>query len=163
MENQKVIEALQEKFPQAVVEVSAQFGDDTLVIQKDALLEIMDFIYQKPYEFTMLLDLTCVDYMGETPRYQMVYHVSSLAHNLRLRLKAAVEEGDLTIDSLTGRWKNANWLEREVYDMFGIRFNRHPDMRRLFMYAGFEGHPLRKDYPLRKRQPCIQLRQTDDD
>ncbi len=163
MENQKVIEALQEKFPQAVVEVSAQFGDDTLVIQKDALLEIMDFIYQKPYEFTMLLDLTCVDYMGETPRYQMVYHVSSLAHNLRLRLKAAVEEGDLTIDSLTGRWKNANWLEREVYDMFGIRFNRHPDMRRLFMYEGFEGHPLRKDYPLRKRQPCIQLRQTDDD
>ena len=163
MENQKVIEALQEKFPQAVVEVSAQFGDDTLVIQKDALLEIMDFIYQKPYEFTMLLDLTCVDYMGETPRYQMVYHVFSLAHNLRLRLKAAVEEGDLTIDSLTGRWKNANWLEREVYDMFGIRFNRHPDMRRLFMYAGFEGHPLRKDYPLRKRQPCIQLRQTDDD
>ncbi len=163
MENQKVIEALQEKFPQAVVEVSAQFGDDTLVIQKDALLEIMDFIYQKPYEFTMLLDLTCVDYMGDTPRYQMVYHVSSLAHSLRLRLKAAVEEGDLTIDSLTGRWKNANWLEREVYDMFGIRFNRHPDMRRLFMYEGFEGHPLRKDYPLRKRQPCIQLRQTDDD
>lgn len=163
MENQKVIEALQEKFPKAVVELSAQFGDDTLVIQKDALLEIMDFIYQKPYEFTMLLDLTCVDYMGETPRYQMVYHVSSLAHNLRLRLKAAVEEGDLTIDSLTGRWKNANWLEREVYDMFGIRFNRHPDMRRLFMYEGFEGHPLRKDYPLRKRQPCIQLRRTDDD
>lgn len=163
MENQKVIEALQEKFPQAVVEVSAQFGDDTLVIQKDALLEIMDFIYQKPYEFTMLLDLTCVDYMGETPRYQMVYHVYSLAHNLRLRLKAAVEEGDLTIDSLTGRWKNANWLEREVYDMFGIRFNRHPDMRRLFMYEGFEGHPLRKDYPLRKRQPCMQLRQTDED
>ncbi len=163
MENQKVIEALQEKFPQAVVEVSAQFGDDTLVIQKDVLLEIMDFIYQKPYEFTMLLDLTCVDYMGETPRYQMVYHVSSLAHNLRLRLKAAVEEGDLTIDSLTGRWKNANWLEREVYDMFGIRFNRHPDMRRLFMYEGFEGHPLRKDYPLRKRQPCMQLRQTDED
>jgi NADH-quinone oxidoreductase subunit C len=163
MENQKVIEALQEKFPKAMVDVSAQFGDDTLVIQKDALLEIMDFIYQKPYEFTMLLDLTCVDYIGETPRYQMVYHVSSLAHNLRLRLKAAVAEGDLTIDSLNGRWKNANWLEREVYDMFGIRFNRHPDMRRLFMYEGFEGHPLRKDYPLRKRQPCIQLRQTDDD
>jgi NADH-quinone oxidoreductase subunit C len=163
MENQKVIEALQEKFPEAVAEVSAQFGDDTLVIQKKALQEIMDFLYAKPYEFTMLLDLTCVDYMGETPRYQMVYHVFSLTHNLRLRIKAAVGEGDLTIDSLTGLWKNANWLEREVYDMFGIRFNRHPDMRRLFMYEGFEGHPLRKDYPLRKRQPCIQLRQTDDD
>ena len=163
MENQKVIEALQEKFPEAVVEVSAQFGDDTLVIQKKALQEIMEFLYPKPYEFTMLLDLTCVDYMGETPRYQMVYHVYSMTHSLRLRIKAAVGEGDLTIDSLTGLWKNANWLEREVYDMFGIRFNRHPDMRRLFMYEGFEGHPLRKDYPLRKRQPCIQLRQTDDD
>jgi len=111
----------------------------------------------------MLLDLTCVDYMGETPRYQMVYHVFSISHNLRLRIKASVGEGDLTIDSLTGLWKNANWLEREVFDMFGIRFNRHPDMRRLFMYEGFEGHPLRKDYPLRKRQPCVQLRQTDDD
>jgi len=163
MENQKVIEALQEKFSEAVVEVSAPFGDDTLMIQKHALLEIMDFLYQKPYEFTMLLDLTCVDYLGETPRYRMVYHVFSLAHNLRLRIKAAVGERDMTIDSLTGLWRNANWLEREVYDMFGIRFDRHPDMRRLFMYEGFEGHPLRKDYPLRKRQPCIQLRQTDDD
>ncbi len=163
MENQKVIEALQQKFSQAVVDVSAQFGDDILVIRKEALLEIMDFLIQKPYEFSMLLDLTCVDYMGETPRYQMVYHVFSMSHNLRLRLKASVGEGDLTIDSLTGLWKNANWLEREVYDMFGIRFNRHPDMRRLFMYEGFEGHPLRKDYPLRKRQPCVQLRQTDDD
>ncbi|MGB2906818.1 MAG: NADH-quinone oxidoreductase subunit C [Candidatus Aminicenantaceae bacterium] len=163
MENQKVIEALQQKFSQAVVDVSAQFGDDILVIRKEALLEIMDFLVQKPYEFSMLLDLTCVDYMGETPRYQMVYHVFSMSHNLRLRLKASVGEGDLTIDSLTGLWKNANWLEREVYDMFGIRFNRHPDMRRLFMYEGFEGHPLRKDYPLRKRQPCVQLRQTDDD
>ncbi|MFA9453970.1 MAG: NADH-quinone oxidoreductase subunit C, partial [Candidatus Aminicenantaceae bacterium] len=159
----KVIEALQQKFSQAVVDVSAQFGDDILVIRKEALLEIMDFLVQKPYEFSMLLDLTCVDYMGETPRYQMVYHVFSMSHNLRLRLKASVGEGDLTIDSLTGLWKNANWLEREVYDMFGIRFNRHPDMRRLFMYEGFEGHPLRKDYPLRKRQPCVQLRQTDDD
>jgi len=163
MENQKVIEALQQKFAQAVVDVSTQFGDDILVIRKQALLEIMDLLVQKPYEFSMLLDLTCVDYMGETPRYQMVYHVFSISHNLRLRIKASVGEGDLTIDSLTGLWKNANWLEREVFDMFGIRFNRHPDMRRLFMYEGFEGHPLRKDYPLRKRQPCVQLRQTDDD
>jgi len=163
MENKKVIEALQQKFPQAVVGVSSQFGDDILIVRKESLLEIMDFLIQKPYAFTMLLDLTCVDYLGETPRYQMVYHVFSLAHNLRLRFKAAVGESDMTIDSLTGLWKNANWLEREVFDMFGIRFNQHPDMRRLFMYEGFEGHPLRKDYPLRKRQPCVQLRQTDDD
>ena len=117
MENQKVIEALQEKFPEAVVEVSAQFGDDTLVIQKKALQEIMDFLYPKPYEFTMLLDLTCVDYMGETPRYQMVYHVYSMTHSLRLRIKAAVGEGDLTIDSLE---------ERELAGERGVRHVRHP-------------------------------------
>jgi NADH-quinone oxidoreductase subunit C len=163
MENKKVIEALLQKFPEAVVEVSSQFGDDILIFHKESLLEIMDFLVKKPYEFTMLLDLTCVDYLGKIPRYQMVYHVFSLSHNLRLRFKAAVGEKDMTIDSLAGVWKNANWLEREVYDMFGIRFNGHPDMRRLFMYEGFEGHPLRKDYPLRKRQPCVQLRQTDDD
>ena len=163
MENKKVIEALQQKVPEALVDVSSQFGDDILVIQKGSLLEIMDFLVKKPNEYAMLLDLTCVDYLGESPRYQMVYHVFSLTHNLRLRIKAAVGEKDMTIDSLAGMWKNANWLEREVFDMFGIRFNGHPDMRRLFMYEGFEGYPLRKDYPLRKRQPCVQLRQTDDD
>jgi NADH-quinone oxidoreductase subunit C len=163
MENKKVIEALQQKFPEALVDVSSQFGDDILVIQKGSLLEIMDFLVKKPNEYAMLLDLTCVDYLGESPRYQMVYHVFSLTHNLRLRIKVSVGEKDMTIDSLAGMWKNANWLEREVFDMFGIRFNGHPDMRRLFMYEGFEGYPLRKDYPLRKRQPCVQLRQTDDD
>ncbi len=163
MENQKVIEAVQQQFPDAVLEVSASLGDDTLLIRKQALGELVDFLYQKPYEFTMLLDLTCVDYLGQDPRYQMVYHLFSLTHNRRLRLKAHVEEADLTIGSLTGVWKNANWLEREIYDMFGISFAGHPDLRRLFMYDEFEGYPLRKDYPLRKRQPRIPARQNDDD
>ncbi len=163
MENQKVIEALQKQFPDAILEVTATLGDDTLLIRKQALGELVDFLYQKPFEFTMLLDLTCVDYLGQAPRYQMVYHLFSLVQNLRLRIKANVEELDLAIDSLTRIWRNANWLEREIYDMFGISFSGHPDLRRLFMYEGFEGHPLRKDYPLRKRQPCIPVRQNDDD
>jgi NADH-quinone oxidoreductase subunit C len=163
MENQKVIEALQQQFPEGILEVSAPLGDDTLLIRKQALGDLVDFLYQTPYEFTMLLDLTCVDYLGHIPRYQMVYHLFSLTHNRRLRIKADIEEPDLTIDSLTGVWRNANWLEREIFDMFGIRFSGHPDLRRLFMYEGFEGHPLRKDYPLRKRQPCIPMRQNDDD
>jgi NADH-quinone oxidoreductase subunit C len=163
MENQKVIEALRNKLPGAVAEVSSPLGDDTILISKDSLRDVIDFLYGKPYEFTMLLDLTCVDYLGAKPRFQMVYHVFSLSNRMRLRVKAAVEESDLKIDSLTKVWRNANWLEREVYDMFGVRFEGHPDLRRLFMYDGFEGHPLRKDYPLRKRQPCIPMRRTDDD
>lgn len=163
MENQSVIESLQQKFADAILEVSEQFGDSVLRIRKESLPAICEFLYKKPYEFTMLLDLTCVDYKGATPRYEMVYHLFSLTRLLRLRFKAGVAEGDLTVDSLTGLWKNANWLEREVFDMFGIRFNGHPDMRRLFMYDGFEGHPLRKDYPLRKGQPRIKLRQINDD
>lgn len=164
MENQSVIEALRQEFADAILEVTEQFGDRILRIRKESLQAVCEFLYTKPYEFTMLLDLTCVDYGGKaSPRYEMVYHLFSLTHLLRLRFKAGVAEGDLTIGSLTGRWKNANWLEREVYDMFGIRFTGHPDMRRLFMYDGFEGHPLRKDYPLRKGQPRIKLRQINDD
>ncbi len=106
----------------------------------------------------MLLDLTCVDYKGQEPRFEMVYHLFSIPNVERLRIKVRLSEEDLQIDSLTSLWKNANWLEREVYDMFGVSFKGHPDLRRIFMYDEFEGHPLRKDFPLRKRQPRIPLR-----
>jgi NADH-quinone oxidoreductase subunit C len=163
MENKEVIEALQSKFSGSILEVSSQFGDDIVLIDKTALLDIAKFLKSQPQEFSMLLDMTCVDYPERTTRFEMVYHFFSLSQNLRLRVKAGVSESDLTIDSLAKIWKNANWLEREIFDMFGISFNNHPDMRRLFMYDGFEGHPLRKDYPLRKQQPCIKLRNTDAD
>ena len=163
MENKEVIEALQKKFSASILDVSAQFGDEIVLIDKAALVDIAGFLKAQPYEFSILLDLTCVDHPDNKTRFEMVYHFFSLSQNLRLRVKAGVKESDLTIDSLTVLWKNANWLEREVFDMFGIRFNNHPDMRRLFMYDGFEGHPLRKDYPLRKQQPCINLRNTDAD
>ncbi len=158
MEEKKIVDDLKKKFPQKILESSAPFGDLTIVIAKDALLEIVDFLRKTPYEFKMLLDLTCVDHAGRTPRFEMVYHLLALADRQRLRIKLSVAEDDLRVESLTPIWKNANWLEREVYDMFGIRFQGHPDLRRLFMYDGFEGHPLRKDYPLRKRQPMIPLR-----
>jgi len=153
MESKKVIPALQKKFPEKILEVYSQFGDDIILFKKDALLDITEFLKAKPYEFTMLLDLTCVDYKGEEMRFEMVYHFFSLKHLLRLRFKTRLPDDDLTIDSLSSIWRNANWLEREVFDMFGIQFIGHPYMRRIFMYDGFEGHPLRKDYPLRKRQP----------
>jgi NADH-quinone oxidoreductase subunit C len=106
----------------------------------------------------MLLDLTCVDYPERAERFEMVYHLFSFTQNRRLRIKARLPEKQPAIDSLTSLWSNANWLEREVYDMFGVHFHGHPDLRRIFMYDSFEGFPLRKDYPLRKRQPLIPLR-----
>lgn len=158
MEKKKVLGDLEQKFQDRIKEVSAQFGDECILIERDALVDVVRFLKEKPYSFTMLLDLTCVDYCDHQPRFEMVYHLFSLPNNQRLRVKARLEEKDLWINSLTEFWKNANWLEREVFDMFGVEFRGHPDMRRIFMYDGFEGHPLRKDYPLRKRQPRIPLR-----
>jgi NADH-quinone oxidoreductase subunit C len=158
MEKEKILEALKQKFPDSIEEVSVQFGDEIISIDCDSLLDIVRFLKEKPYDFAMLLDITCVDYKGEKRRFEMVYHLFSLSQNNRLRIKARLHEKDPTIDSLTSLWNNANWLEREAYDMFGILFRGHPDLRRLFMYDGFEGHPLRKDYPLKKSQPRIPLR-----
>jgi len=157
MEEKKTLKVLKERFQDKIIETSAHFGDDTLLIEKDSFLEIMTFLKGKPWEYNMLLDLTCVDFLGQEPRFEMVYHLLSLPKNHRLRLKVRLSEKDPAIDSLTSMWENANWLEREAYDMFGIHFKGHPDLRRIFMYDGFEGHPLRKDYPLRKRQPRIPL------
>ena len=161
MEQEKVIEGLKKKFPKKVKDVSVQFSDDIVFIEKESLLDVVKFLKEKPYDFAMLLDLTCVDYLGQQGRFEMVYHLFSLSNNLRLRIKARLSDKDPSIDSLTSVWKNANWLEREVYDMFGVRFGGHPYLRRLFMYDGFEGHPLRKDYPLRKRQPRIHMRKEE--
>jgi NADH-quinone oxidoreductase subunit C len=158
MEEKKLIELLKKKFLEKIKEVSAPLGDETIVIESDSLLAVCSFLKSRPYDYNMLLDLTCVDYLGEEPRFEMVYHLFSIPKNHRLRIKTRLSEKDLNIDSLTSLWKNANWLEREVYDMFGVNFKGHPELRRLFMYDGFEGHPLRKDYPLRKRQPRIPLR-----
>jgi len=88
-------------------------------------------------------------------RFVVVYHFFSLKHKHRLRLVVPVEEADPEVESLTSLWAGANWLEREVWDMYGIRFQGHPDLKRILMYAEFEGHPLRKDYPVNKRQPLI--------
>jgi NADH-quinone oxidoreductase subunit C len=88
-------------------------------------------------------------------RFTVVYHLFSLVHKHRLRLVVPLEEAVEEVDSLTSLWPGANWLEREVWDMFGIRFRGHPDLKRILMYDEFEGHPLRKDYPVKKRQPLI--------
>lgn len=163
MEKEKITDILKKNFSDKIEEVRIEFGDEIAVIEKKSLLEVAKFLKNAPYSFTLLLDLTCVDYQDEDWRYEMVYHFFSLERNQKVRIKARLPKKNPGIESLTSLWKNANWLEREVYDMFGIHFEGHPDLRRLFMYDGFEGHPLRKDYPLRKRQPQIPMREDNAD
>jgi NADH-quinone oxidoreductase subunit C len=159
MEEKTILERLRREFPAEVEGAAASpLGEDVVIIGKGALLPVMAYLKAKPEDYAMLLDLTCVDLRGEEPRFEMVYHLFSLTHNRRLRIKTRLPEEELRIASLTSLWKNANWLEREVYDLFGVHFEGHPDLRRLFMYDGFEGYPLRKDYPLRRRQPLIRLK-----
>jgi NADH-quinone oxidoreductase subunit C len=159
MEEENVLSLLERRFQGKIREISVSPGDESAVIESESLLEAAEFLKRPPRDFAMLLDLTCVDYLPRVPRFDMVYHFFSLTRKRRLRLKARLSADALKIASLTPLWKNADWLEREVFDLFGVEFTGHPDLRRLFMYDGFEGHPLRKDYPLRRRQPRIKLRE----
>ena len=131
--------------------------DQTIIVRKDALVKLLKFIRDDPkLDFKFLMDLTAVDYLNrKDDRFEVVYHFYSLKHNGRFRVKVPVSEGDCTIDSVSALWKTANWYEREVWDLYGIKFNGHPDMRRILLYEEFKGHPLRKDYPINKRQPLI--------
>jgi NADH-quinone oxidoreductase subunit C len=152
----QLLELLKETFPGGVIEASLPQGDATAIIRTEYLTRVMDFLKNDPrLQFSMLVDITAVDYMGRRPRFDVVYHLLSILFKRRLRIKLQVEDGEPTVDSLTSLWGDANWLEREVWDMFGIRFAGHPDLRRILLYEEFQGHPLRKDYPIRRRQPLI--------
>jgi NADH-quinone oxidoreductase subunit C len=101
----------------------------------------------------MCSDVTCVDYFGREPRFEVVYHLYSITKKKRVRVKVRLEEDDARLQSSVPLWSGNNWSEREAYDMYGVRFEGHPDLRRMFMWSSFEGHPLRKDYPKDRRQP----------
>ena len=147
---------LVEKLPDAVVATHAELGDATARVDPARIVEVARLLRDdSELQFEMLTDVTCVDYLGEEPRFEMVYHFYSVARNHRLRIKARVAEDGCEIDSLVALYASANWMEREVWDLYGVRFRGHPDLRRLLLYEEFEGHPLRKDYAKEKRQPLV--------
>jgi len=149
---------LHQQLGEAIIASHCHRGDDTVVIRPECLIQFIQSLREAPaLSFEMLMDLTAVDYLklGKSPRFEVVYHLYSLTHNHRLRVKVPVAEEHPEVDSLTCFWKIADWYEREVWDMFGIRFRGHPDLRRILMYEEFEGHPLRKDYPKTRRQPLV--------
>lgn len=163
--SKKALDAVKKKFSSEVLDEHAQHGDETLVLKRDKLVKVCEFCRDdKNLAFDMLTDLTCVDYLmqGRDPRFEVVLHLYSTDRRHRLRLKVPLAEDDLKVASVTGVWKSATWMEREVWDMYGVTFEGHPDLRRILLYEEFEGHPLRKDYPMAKRQPLYRRPDRDD-
>lgn len=151
-----VLQKLIGRFGHNIVSTHSDFGDDTALVRRERILEICTFLRDDPdLLFDLAVDLTGVDYLGEEPRFEVVYHLYSLAKKHRVRIKARVPEEDPVIDSVIPVWVGMDWFEREAYDMYGIIFRDHPNLKRILMYEGFEGHPLRKDYPKARRQPTV--------
>jgi NADH-quinone oxidoreductase subunit C len=159
-----VIATLAERFPEAVYDVyEGVGGDDCAFVKKDRIAEVCRLLKDDPnLKFNMAPYITAVDYLGEDPRYEVVYNLLSTVTNARIRLRVKVPEADCVLPSITSIWRGADWFERYCFDMYGIRFTGHPDLRRLLMYDEFVGYPLRKDYPLRGRQPLVPEREVHD-
>ena len=156
MEANITINKLKARFAESIVDVHSHRGDDTAVVKKEELLDIFMFLRDdKELLYNFMMDLTAVDYLGKEPRFEVVYHLYSLAYNRRVRIKTRVSESECSVDSIVPVWPSANWFEREVFDLYGIVFQGHPNLSRILLYDGFQGHPLRKDYPIKKRQPQI--------
>ncbi|MBE3559155.1 MAG: NADH-quinone oxidoreductase subunit C [Ktedonobacteraceae bacterium] len=144
------VEAVQQKYPQAVLETVDYRGEQTIVLKPEFLVKVCTFL-KNELHYTFLETITAVDWPERVPRYDVVYQLLSMQHMCFIRLKVRVgqrREEHPKVPTVTGVWPGANWYEREVYDMFGIVFTGHPDLRRILMPHDWTTHPLRKDYPL---------------
>ncbi len=166
MAGSDALEQLQAQFPTAVRQSRTDGDFLILSLLRDDMHPVVEFLKSAPgLNYALLMDITAVDYLRYpaenrpadlgTARFAVVYTLVSLEVPTRIRLRVPLEEADAVVDSLADLYGAANWLEREVWDMFGIRFRGHPNLTRILMYEQFEGHPLRKDYPLMKRQPLV--------
>jgi NADH-quinone oxidoreductase subunit C len=144
-----LVKKLKAKFAGAVLEAVEFIGQISIRIEPSRIVEVCNFLRDDAdTKFNYLSDLTCVHYpMGPERPLEIVYNLYSISRNERVRLKVAIAEG-AGVDSVTDVWPSANWMEREVYDLFGVGFRNHPDLRRILLPPDWEGHPLRKDYPL---------------
>lgn len=144
-----IIELVKGKFPGEVTDQGSFAGQSWAVLGKGRVADICRYLKEDPdIKMDYLIDITAVDYIPRAPRFEVVYQLRSMKHGHRLRLKVPVEEKDAAIQSVTSVWRTANWHERETYDMFGIEFTGHPELRRILMPDDWEGFPLRKDYPI---------------
>lgn len=153
----KQVDLVSEKFKDCIEEVRMPVVYPTdvpiLIVKKHAIVEVIRYLKEEPgFEYQFLADLTATDEStNSTPRFDVIYNLFSQTKLWRIRLKVRVDEGE-SVPSLTPLWKGADWVEREVFDMFGVHFSGHPDLRRIMMDSRWQGHPLRKDYPLKGYQ-----------
>jgi NADH-quinone oxidoreductase subunit C len=154
-----VLERLQARFADQIEETHSKLGDDTAVLKRDRLVEVLTFLRDDPdLAFNLPIDLTVVDwYQKREPRFEVVYHLYSTSKKHRVRLKVRVEEDDAVVPSSWPVWPGFDWYEREAWDLYGVRFEGHPNPTRIMMWEGFQGHPLRKDFPINRRQPLTTL------
>jgi NADH-quinone oxidoreductase subunit C len=174
----KVLDALKAAHGGAIDAVESQHGDEIAWVKRDQLFAVASWLQADPaMAFDAPVFATCIDRLdwkpqhvapgprvfpasaewtdGEHPRFEVVYQLRSTRHRHRLRLKCAVPEHDARVPSLAALWPAFEWQERETFDMYGIKFDNHPDLRRIYLYEEFVGYPLRKDYPKEKRQPLV--------
>ncbi len=147
MTPQEAVGKLKAQFAAAIGEPSEFRGEVTVSVTREQIAPVCQFL-KKECGFDMLTDLAGVDNYGEDPRYEVDYLLYSFTHRCWLRLKITVPEDDLVVDSVTAVWRGADWQEREAFDMYGIRFRQHPNLKRILMWDGYPHHPLRKDFPL---------------
>jgi NADH-quinone oxidoreductase subunit C len=148
---------LQESLRPLVAEASMAHGVAVLGIAPAAILEVVRRL-KTEFGFDLFLDVTAVDWLPQTPRFEVVWHFYSTQDHVRVRLKARVPEADPTVDSLVSLYGAAGYMERECHDMYGIAFRGNSDLRPILLYEGFAGHPLRKDYPKQREQPLVPYR-----
>ena len=143
-----LLDELQKRFPGAIGEAVIFRSQPSITLTRESLLSICEYLKSdEGGEYTLLTDETAVDYPKREKRFEVIYHLYSFKRNDRLRLKLVVGEGE-KVPSVVGLWPTANWLEREVFDMFGVEYEGHPDMKRILLPDGWTGHPLRKDYDI---------------
>ena len=147
MTPQTAIDRLKALYRDAVSATVEFRGESSITVSREKIVAICQFL-KRECDFDMLTDLSGVDNYGEDPRYEVDYILYSLEHRCHLRLKVRVSEEDMIVDSVTSVWRGADWHEREAFDMYGIRFRNHPNLKRILMWEGYPYHPLRKDFPL---------------
>jgi NADH-quinone oxidoreductase subunit C len=139
-----------------ILSTGSQHGNEWARVRRESWVAVATFLRDDPSaKMEMFIDLTCVDRFSTEPRFDVVLHLYSVSKKHRVRLYCGLPEEDPSVDTLVPVWAGADWFEREAYDLYGVRFKGHPDLRRILMYPEFVGHPLRKDYPKEKRQPLI--------
>ena len=154
MDATAIIDILTPLVPGAALEAGRSVDFATIYVPADRLVETCRALRDaEPLRFTAIIEVTAADYFPRQPRYEVVYHLLSISRRMRVRLKVRVPEGG-SLPTVQGVWKGAGWPEREVWDMFGIVFDGHPDLRRLLMPEDWDGHPGRKDYPVQIRKPA---------